>query len=53
MLMDDGKRWWLANDIDVSDLLSAKIDLVSRPVSKRVNSPKNDDAGCVDPPDEP
>lgn len=42
---------WLAPDADVTDLLSSRIELVARPVSTRVNSPKNDDAGCVEPPE--
>ena len=44
---------WLDPTTKAKDLLAAPADLslVSRPVSKRVNSPANDDVGCLGPPD--
>lgn len=43
---------WLDMSRDAADLLETDdFDLVARPVSVRVNSPQNDDPGCVDPPE--
>jgi putative SOS response-associated peptidase YedK len=45
---------WLGHDADVSDLLTqSESNLVARPVSSYVNSPKNDDARCIEPAEPP
>ena len=43
---------WLRADADVTDLLSPKAaNLIATPVSSYVNSPKHDDAKCIEPAD--
>ena len=45
---------WLDPTKKARDLLAAPADLslVARAVNPRVNSPANDDAACIDPPEE-